>query len=177
MMERNQYAEALRLYLSLAERFRSVTAYLNIGWIYQKGLDVEIDLDKAAFWFQKASSAGSKEGSFYLASLYYTQKKCSDAEKILQSLAERDYAPACYRLSKIYRSENGDESKSKIAEYYRYKALELGHLAAKRDFAVDCMKGKYGLRSMWRGVVLFVGTLESAWKVAKEDPYSDLLQR
>ena len=87
LMERNQYAEALKLYLSLAAKFRSVTAYQNIGWIYQKGLGVEIDLDRATFWFQKASMAGSKEGSFYLANLYSIQRRYTEAEEILQELA------------------------------------------------------------------------------------------
>ena len=87
------------------------------------------------------------------------------------------YAPACYRLSKVYRSGNGYKANPKIADHYRHKALELGHLFAKRDFAVDCMKGQFGVRNMWNGIILFFQALHVAWKVAKKNPYSDLLQR
>lgn len=62
------YAEAMRWYMSAADRGNVYSAY-HVGEMYRLGLGVEQDARKAIPWYQKAAAQGSKEAEARLTEL------------------------------------------------------------------------------------------------------------
>ena len=65
-----RFAEALRLWLPLAER-EDAPAQAGIGFMYYRGLGVAVDYPKAALWLRKAAQHGQPEGQLMLGTLYF----------------------------------------------------------------------------------------------------------
>jgi len=64
------YQGAIRIWLPLAEK-ENAPAQSGLGFIYQRGLGVEVDHRKAAYWLRKAAEHGQPEGQMLLGSLYF----------------------------------------------------------------------------------------------------------
>jgi uncharacterized protein len=64
------YAAALRLWRPLAER-EDPRSEAGIGFMYYRGLGVEVDDREAAVWLRRAAEHGQAEGQLMLGILFY----------------------------------------------------------------------------------------------------------
>jgi TPR repeat protein len=64
------YQKAIQIWQPLAER-EDAASQAGLGFIYQRGLGVEVDHKKAAYWLRKAAEHGQPEGQMLLGSLYF----------------------------------------------------------------------------------------------------------
>ena len=69
-MNRGRFAVAYRSWLPLAEAGMP-EAQLNLGLLYQSGQGVNIDLEKALYWYEQAASAGLAEAHLNLGMMYF----------------------------------------------------------------------------------------------------------
>lgn len=77
-------------------------ALTQLGWLYESGLGVERDIDKAAQLFEQAASAGDAKAQYAIAIMYRTgvgrEQDENQATKWLKAAAAQDYAPAIAQL-------------------------------------------------------------------------------
>lgn len=92
-----QPAEAVRLLTAAAER-GDARAQARLAWYYETGRGVERNLEKAAFWFQRAAEGGNGEAMYALSVMFATGAgQLSDpamAESWLRKSAATGYQPA-----------------------------------------------------------------------------------
>ena len=67
------YAAALRLWRSLAESGEP-RAQAGLGFMYHRGLGVDLDDREAAVWLRRAAEQGQAEGELMLGMLFYYGK-------------------------------------------------------------------------------------------------------
>ena len=171
-----KYKEALDKYRILADE-GSVAAQLRIGWFYQKGLGVSIDLEEAYRWYKKAAVTDSPTGQFYMGVLQRAQKNYQEAFCWFEKAAAQDYVPAIYCLGEAYQFGEGvDVDRNKANKYFE-KAAAMGHLLGQRRIAVNMIKGNRGITNIPRGLFMFARFMKSTYRLASEDPDSDLIRR
>lgn len=64
------YLKALEIWLPLAQH-EDAPSQAGVGFIYHRGLGVEVDDQKAFFWSRKAAEHGQPEGQTMLGTLYF----------------------------------------------------------------------------------------------------------
>jgi TPR repeat protein len=64
------YLKALEIWLPLAQH-EDAPSQAGVGFIYHRGLGVEVDDEKAFFWSRKAAEHGQPEGQMMLGTLYF----------------------------------------------------------------------------------------------------------
>ncbi len=64
------YLKALEIWLPLAQN-EDAPSQTGVGFIYHRGLGVEVDDQKAFFWLRKAAEHGQPEGQMMLGTLYF----------------------------------------------------------------------------------------------------------
>ena len=101
LMMDSKYEEAFPLLTSLAEQ-GSEYAYLYLGWLYQNGLGVTQDHQKAQTWYRAVADTGSPIGQHYLGNLLRKLSQFEEVFKWHKCSADAGYLPAIYRVSKMY---------------------------------------------------------------------------
>ena len=64
------YLKALDIWLPLAQK-EDAPSQAGVGFIYHRGLGVDVDDKKAFFWLSKAAEHGQPEGQMMLGTLYF----------------------------------------------------------------------------------------------------------
>jgi TPR repeat protein len=67
---RGDFAAAMGLWRPLAEH-DDPRSQAGVGFMYHRGLGVQVDDAQAAFWLRKAAEQGQAEGQLMLGSLYF----------------------------------------------------------------------------------------------------------
>ena len=81
-LERGHYATAMRGWQSLAKE-NNAGAKANLGYMYEHGLGVKMDLDTAMEWYSKAIEGGSAEAAHNLAMMYRRNYSSENAREIV----------------------------------------------------------------------------------------------
>ena len=71
--KREEYLDAFYWYIKSAKQ-GDITAQFRVGYLYLEGKGVEKDIEKAVYWLETSTAAGSSLASDYLASLYLIEK-------------------------------------------------------------------------------------------------------
>lgn len=128
------YAKNLKRYIKQAEA-GDVEVMRNLGLMYLYSYEIKPDIDKAMYWFNKASDSCDVSSELILASLYLNGEKVDkDTPKAIEYLrkaAMQDHTQAQIALGVMYENGEGVKAdKSKAAKWYK-KAAEQGHAAGK----------------------------------------------
>lgn len=175
LFEDGNYKEAFHSYRVLAEQ-GSVSAELFLGWMYLKGLGTTQD-PKAAFRsFEKAASSGSAAGQFYLARLYGLEGKYLDEKHWLEKATAQGYLPAIFHLGWMYELGLGVPQDEGKAYAFFEEAAGKGHLFARRKIALRMLKGKCGLLSIPKGLLMLIGVVLAGVKTGWKDMYDERIR-
>ncbi len=115
--ERDDFETAFSIFKTLSEQ-RDDNLYVNLGILYESGLGVTKDIDKALYWYKKSWRAnGQADSRLNIADLYYKNGNWRAAlywwEKgILQQDGE-----AALELAKIYLTDSARRSLLKAKQY------------------------------------------------------------
>lgn len=102
-----------------------------LGSLYANGDGVEVNVESALAWYEKAAQQGHAMAQANVGAMYYmgqgSEKNISKAIEWLTAAAENNDANGLFNLAVIYsKGEDVDENAEYAAELYR-KAAEQGH--------------------------------------------------
>lgn len=110
-----------------------------LGIMYENGVGVKQDIEKAIVWYKKAASKGVAEAQFRLGRLYYFGKKVKrdpkEAAIWLEEAADQGIAEAQYLIGKMYLSGDGVPREIRKAKRWLHLAADRGIADAKRLIA------------------------------------------
>lgn len=131
--DKGDYATALKLFRSLAERGDSGAQYA-IGRMYAKGQGMPKDSAEAMKWFDKANEQSK-------ALQAYNRSDFATARKVFTPLAEKGQALAEYILGLMYANGQGVPESYTEALKWLQKAAEQGEAKAQFSVGVIYFKG------------------------------------
>lgn len=136
----------------------STPAQVYLGWICERGLDGVVDVAGAREWYERAARAGDYVAEFYLGVLLL--RVWNDAQGIewLRHAASRGYAPAYYRLARLYESGVAVPRSEVHALENLRMAASRGHPFAQRAMAIRGLKWHEGVAGFVRALKWFVST-------------------
>ena len=129
----SQFWRLVLAWLGVAE------AQFQLAVLYDNGVGVEKNLQKAAQWFRKAANQGHVLAQYSLSVCYDTgsgvEKDAAKAFEWCMKSAKKGFAQAQYNVGVCYRNGDGvDMNIEKAAEWYQ-KAAEQGHGVAHNAFS------------------------------------------
>jgi hypothetical protein len=173
-MLRTDPAQALNDLEALASR-DSLMSMVYLGWAYSKGDGLDQDARKAEEWYRKAADAGSVMAGFYLGVLLLNQGRFEQAIREFELGVKSEFTPSIDRLGKMYFYGLGVPSDILKAKELWQRAANRGHVRAMRRLAFAMAGGRYGVLNIPRGVVMIITLIADIYRIASQDPRSDLL--
>lgn len=159
----------------LAER-GSVMSMVYLAQMYESGIGVQIDSAMAENWYKLASDRGSVLATYQLGRLLLNKHDYSSAERLFLSGLEAGYAPAIHMLGLMYKRGQGVPKDMDQARHFFERAMDLGHIYAKRNLAIAMLKGNFGLRNIPKGLGLFISGIKDVPGALYKDRYGDRLR-
>jgi len=173
--QRNDPRQGLQDLEDLAE-LGSIASMIHVGWAYLKGHGVPMDLERADYWYRRATEAGSLEGSFRLAGLCRTSGRFDEALAAYSIGESQNFPASLYWLGRMYFNGMGVErDRDKAADLWR-RASAMGHPFATRNLAGIHLSGRYGVGGIFKAVVLWLAAIRDVILISKHDPHSDLFR-
>jgi TPR repeat protein len=130
------------------------------------------DSDKAAELYRIAYQSGSSAALLNLALILYKSGKISDAERLWSEGVAKNDPPSMYWLAHLYLNDLSNVKKQAEAARLLEQANQLGQIRATILLAKMHLTGKYGVRGIPRGLLLFLQSIVSSFGVAYRDPRS-----
>ena len=166
LISQRRYKAAFGIYSELANRgYPACRAYA--GWMLYEGVGVEKDRERAIDCFRQAAEEGSREGMFYLGRVLTAKGQHADAIPWYQEAAALRYPPALYRLGIAHLEGTGVVRNRGLGLELLQQAASAGNVLAKRKIAIEFISGRFGIRRVFAGLCLLLGTLGFAWRAAK----------
>ena len=145
----------------------------QLGLCYQWGHGVDTDLQKAAFYNEKAAKAGVPM-AMYDTGLNYergqgVQQDIKRALFWLEKAAEKEYADAYLELGNLYYyGEYVQKDHEKSFKYYQHGA-ELGENRSKTGLAEFYIEGKIVEKDLEKAKMLYREAFDSYYEMANVD--------
>ena len=125
-------------------------AELRLGYCYQLGNGVELNLDTAMEWYEKAAAKGHVNGQVNIGIVSYKKERYEDAVTWFTKAAEQHDADAERWLGHCYRFGNGVEQNFDTALEWYEKAAAKGHAGAQYGIGiVNYKKERYEEAVTW----------------------------
>jgi uncharacterized protein len=146
--------------LKLAKAGDDIAA-LSVGMDYEAGKnDARKDVVEAAKWYRKAALAGNIEAQFLLSKLIAKSPKglpvkAEDGVRLLQSAADKGYAPAQNELGLRYQKGAGVNASSVEAGKWFQKAADQKHVPAQVNLGLLLVKGDGMEQDLGKALKLF----------------------
>lgn len=144
-------------------------AHFYLGQMHEKGFGTKVDMDRAIEHYKVAGKSGSKTACYYLARLLWRLSRFDEARHWFQTGADRGNVSSLYWLSTMYEEGTGIIPNTTLAEQYRLKAAEAGHLFAQRDLLFRALRGVYGWHRRLLAPYKIVRLLIKIARVASKD--------
>jgi uncharacterized protein len=146
--------------LKLARAGDDVAA-LTVGSDYENGTnDARKDLVEAAKWYRQAALSGNMQAQFLLSKLIAKGTpglpvNAADGIKLLQSAADKGYAPAQNELGLRLQKGLGITASSAEAVKWYQKASDQNHVPAHVNLGLLLVKGDGVTQDLPKALVLF----------------------
>lgn len=113
-------------------------AQITMAILYENGIGVLKDIEKAIDWYTKAAQEGLVEAQFLLGQLYdnycyINENYKKKASKLTEKAAKKGHVQAQYKLSYIYTYGNGVQKDTKQAIKWCRKAAEQDYVPAQLE--------------------------------------------
>lgn len=130
-------------------------ALVWLGWMHETGKGTPADAAAAERCYGLAAKAGSMTGVHFLAHLLARTGRQSEAIAHWKEAASQKFAPAIYRLGRLYEAGDGvPKDEARAVAMFR-EAASLGNLWARRRLALRMIRGKEGIARVGYGFKLF----------------------
>jgi TPR repeat protein len=167
---------ALAEYQALAAR-GSVMSLANIGYIFEEGFGVEIDLAKAEEYYTRACDAGSVSALLKLGGLFLKTRQRESAVECFSKGVRHGDPRAMYWLAYVDLMNSDDRNQLEKAGALLERAAMLGHIQAERKLAKILISGRLGLSKVFHGFRLWFRSARAAAKLlAARDQSNEPLQ-
>ncbi len=124
------YKESANWLTMAAEKGAAEDQY-SLGCLYQNGLGVSLDNNKAEFWFKKAAEQNHPASQFALSGFCGNRKDYQESAEWLIKAAEQGHIKAQTVLGGLYITGKGVEKNCVEAEKWLEKAAEKGEKGAQ----------------------------------------------
>jgi TPR repeat protein len=150
-----------------------------LGQLYEKGIGVDKNADKAAMYYRKAAGKGVKEAQTRLGMMLYNgeglAKNPKEASKWLKMAAKQNVAEAQYQLGNMYLKGDGVPINLVEGSNWLHRAAANGFHAAEGALAdlpqvkpitggtkagANYQQGMANLEQSWQGYSDLVGSLQ-----------------
>jgi len=134
---KRDYAAALKIFRPLANQGHA-SAQNKLGFMFQKGLGLDADLEKAVYWYRKAANQGLTIGQFNLGYMYenglgFDSRNYTQAGYWYRKAANQGHASSQFNLGWLYQKGKGvTKDNRKAIKWYR-KAANNGHVSAQNN--------------------------------------------
>lgn len=120
-------------------------AQCNLGYMYEKGIEVEENQSEAFKWYLMAANSGNAEAEYNVGYMYHngkgTYKDCAEAVKWYKRAADKGIILAQNNLGYMYENGIGtSENLSEAVRLYRL-AAEQGDASAQNNLGVMYQEG------------------------------------
>lgn len=143
-LNRNDFSEAHRLLLPLAEKGNAFAQY-NVGVMYAQGLGTANNDEKAVHWYRKAAKQGYPEAQSNLALMYESGRGVeTDYQRAMDwylKAAAQGYALAQHNIGSLYFNGYGVPKDDKKAFEWYQKAANQGLPLAQNALGAMHVKG------------------------------------
>jgi len=176
--ENEEYEKAKVEYQYCAEHYKNAESAYKLGWMYEKGLGVDVDTVAALYWYKKAArldSLDSQNKAKVIETIYRNLDPVSDSEStdtLIQltsgSFALRAYYPNYLVASYTKNIPRGDPT----LDGYNGSDPLYSHAETKFQISLraDYMTEWFGFTQMWSGAY----TQTSYWQLFVESsPFRD----
>lgn len=146
--------------LKLARAGDDVAA-LSVAADYENGTnEARKDTVEAAKWYRQAALSGNMEAQYLLSKLIAKGTpglpvNAADGIKLLQSAADKGYAPAQNELGLRYQKGTGVTASSAEAAKWYLKASEQNHVPAHVNLGLLLVKGDGAPQDLLKALALF----------------------
>ena len=147
--KKERYEEAVTWFTKAADQ-GIADAELRLGYCYQLGNGVELNLDTAMEWYEKAAAKGHVNGQVNIGIVSYKKERYEEAVTWFTKAAEQHDADAERWLGHCYRFGNGVEQNFDTALEWYEKAAAKGHAGAQYGIGiVNYKKERYEEAVTW----------------------------
>lgn len=153
LLDKGDPAEAFTLYQHLA-REGNAHAQVTLGWMYHNGQGGPKDKDQALAWFERAANLGSSEGAFYCGRHAFGEGEYQEGLKWFNQASTRNYGPALLWLGLSHLRGYGVPVDRARGIAYLERAAETGNWYARRELALQMIRGASGISNIPAGLVL-----------------------
>jgi TPR repeat protein len=134
-----RYEVAFSRWERLAQ-FGDAKAQNQIGWMYERGIGTDRDLNEAIVWYRKAAQSGFATAQTNLGLMYLNglgiERNAQEARRWFEKAAAQGDAKAENNLGVLFDQGRGvPENNAKAAEYFS-RAAARGNLEAKNNLGV-----------------------------------------
>lgn len=135
LLKEKQYKEAFERLHNMAEH-DCIYSQCLIGLMYEKGLGVEKDINRAVDWYAKAGGKGFADAEYRLGEIYYLGQEVKRdpvrAYRLLNQAAIQGVAKAQYYIGRMYLEGDGVPREFRKARRWLHLAADNGIDDAKR---------------------------------------------
>ena len=166
------YAAAAPL-LEEASTLGNGWAALYLGWLTFKGIECEKSAAKAEELYRLALARGVPEATYFLASLFHSQERMTEALRLYRQAANDSGTPAAsaaYWAYLILRDGIGVPRDRTLSIEMLDRAVKLGHIYARRDYAKRLLTGKYGIQRIPLGICHAISVISSTVRIRSANP-------
>lgn len=167
-LEGHRYDEALK-WLKMAVEQDYAPAFINYGYLYQKGNGVRQNYYEAMKWYQKAADKGDADGQYNVGLFHYSGYTSNASYKKAKEwwikAARQGHATAYTNIGVLFEHGQGVERNIALAYIWYNQAAKKGDETAKRNLSL------FHLSDMSRNQVLQLREFSN-----KLNDFDDLLQ-
>jgi TPR repeat protein len=142
---------ALKLFREAAEH-GSAWAMERVGWHYESGTAVEVNLDQAEHFYHQAIVAGSWMATISYARLMFERGKIELCEEVLNDGIKYEFRPAYFWLSWFQYKRKPNSRTAREIRPMVENAARAGHPKARLFLASLMANGKLGIVNIPKGV-------------------------
>lgn len=132
-------------YIDFAYDNGIVGALFQFGYIHEKGIVVDVNLEKAYSYYKIAADKNNTKAILKLAGWYkigkYVNQDIDQAIKLYSKAAESNEIEALENLINIYEKGIGDRPNERKALLNVFKLIDIDALKGKSKLAYYCLKG------------------------------------
>jgi TPR repeat protein len=130
LIKAKRYPEAIERLKALCER-NSGYAYNALGWFYETGTEVPVDMQEALRCYRKAIEAGDERAYIWLGHALDRMGDMDGARAVYEEGAAQDNRPCMFWLGCLLMREGSGAIDARQGRMWLNKAAENGHLVAQ----------------------------------------------